>query len=162
MDISNVCFLEKYGDLHNNSQPSRDLPQAHTSMLVISGVGAHSFICSPYLIMNYKIFMCQESQSFKIYDIIWCWKHAADIETCHYIKDFTCIFVNSPASQNTNLFKVELWPGFTWKKKKNHYLSHGWLGVKKFEWTQYRLCCPCTNLSRRSQTCFYHLLHLPS
>lgn len=62
--------------------------------------------------------MCQESQSFKIYDIIWCWKHAADIETCHYIKDFTCIFVNSPASQNTNLFKVELWPGFTWKKKK--------------------------------------------
>lgn len=97
--------------------------------------------------MNYKIFMCQESQSFKIYDIIWCWKHAADIETCHYIKDFTCIFVNSPASQNTNLFKVELWPGFTWKKKKNHYLSHGWLGVKKFEWTQYRLYCPCTNLS---------------
>lgn len=79
---------------------------------------AHSFIFSPYLIMNYKIFMCQESQSFKIYDIIWCWKHAADIETYHYIKDFTCIFVNSPPSQNTNLFKVELWPGFTWMKKK--------------------------------------------
>lgn len=160
MDISNVCFHEKYGDLLNNSQPSQDLPHAHTSMVVISGVGAIHLFMVPMLWWSTQ-YSCIKKANHSKYNIIWYWMHAADIETCHYIKILHVFLSIHHASQNTNLFKVELWPGFTWRKK-NHCLSHGWLGVKKFEWTQYRLYCPCTNLSRHSQTCFYHLLHLPS
>lgn len=98
-------------------------------------------------------YSCIKKANHSKYNIIWYWMHAADIETCHYIKILHVFLSIHHASQNTNLFKVELWPGFTWRKK-NHCLSHGWLGVKKFEWTQYRLYCPCTNLSRHSQTCF--------
>lgn len=52
--------------IFSNSQPSQDLPHAHTSMVVISGVGAHSSLHGPYVMMKYTIFMYKESQSFKI------------------------------------------------------------------------------------------------